>query len=78
MPFGFDAISRGSIMTQAGDVMQQLPHSDNGVSRLSRAASDAKGSSQSQQVRHKSPEKGDHSLTLSWQKRDKLSERNGD
>lgn len=34
-------------MTQAGDVMQQLPHSDNGVSRLSWAALDAKGSSQS-------------------------------
>lgn len=39
-------------MTQAGDVMQQLPHSDSGVSRLPWAALDAKGSSQSQQVRH--------------------------
>ena len=64
-------------MTQAGDVMQQLPHSDNGVSRLSRPASGAKGSSQSQQVRHKSPGKGDHSLTLSWQKRGQLSQTNG-
>lgn len=42
-------------MTQAGDVMQQLPQSANGVFRLSQAALDAKGSSQSQQVRHKSP-----------------------
>lgn len=30
-------------MIQASDVMQQLPHSDNGVSRLSQAALDAKG-----------------------------------
>lgn len=29
-------------MAQAGDVMQQLPHSDNGVSRLSQAAVGAK------------------------------------
>lgn len=50
MPF-----SLYSIMTQAGDVMQQLPQSANGVFRLSQAALDAKGSSQSQQVRHKSP-----------------------
>ncbi len=41
-------------MTQSGDVMQQLPRSASGVSRLPRAASDAKGSSQSQQVRQKS------------------------
>lgn len=54
-----------SIMTQAGDVMQQLPQSANGVSRLSRAASDAKRSSQSQQVRHKSPLDREHLITQS-------------
>lgn len=54
MPFGLDAFSRGSVIDQAGDVMQQLPHSDNGLFRLSQAAWDAKGSSESQQVRHKS------------------------
>lgn len=31
------------VTAQAGDVMQQLPQSANGVSRLSQAASDAKG-----------------------------------
>lgn len=41
-------------MTQAGNVMQQLPQSAIGVSRLPQAALDAKGSSQSQQVRHRS------------------------
>lgn len=40
-------------MAQAGDVMQQLPHSASGVSQLPQAALDAKGRSQSQQVRYK-------------------------
>lgn len=57
--FAFDAFSLCSIMAQCGDVMQQLPQSANGVSRLSPAALDAKGSSQSQQVRHRSPLDGD-------------------
>ena len=55
MPF-----SLHSIMAQAGDVMQQLPQSASGVSRLSPAAVDAKGSSQSQQVRHKGPSDTHH------------------
>ncbi len=50
-------------MTQCGDVMQQLPQSANGVSRLPRAALDAEGSSQSQQVRQRSPLDRDHLIT---------------
>lgn len=60
MPF-FPPIQH--IIAHAGDVMQQLPLSANGVSRLSQAAVDAKGSSQSQQVRHRSPLDMDHLLT---------------
>ena len=55
-------------MAQAGDVMQQLPQSASGVSRLSPAAVDAKGSSQSQQVRHKGPSDTHHpdSTSVRW------------
>lgn len=51
------------IIAHAVDVMQQLPLSANGVSRLSQAAVDAKGSSQSQQVRHRSTLDMDHLLS---------------
>lgn len=61
--FAFTAFSLYSIMTQAGDVMQQLPRSANGVSRLSQAALDAKGSSQSQQVRHNGSLDRDHLIS---------------
>lgn len=63
--FAFHAFSPPiqHIIAHAVDVMQQLPLSANGVSRLSQAAVDAKGSSQSQQVRHRSPLDMDHLLS---------------